>query len=81
MAVQDPVGQVHEPRKDLRPLVSGGEQGAGGLSQVVVGRGEADAGDVAVVLDRQLPEGGEGVNLHLRLCQGPGEAGVVQQGP
>src|SRR5699024_4425363 len=67
-------------REDRRPVVPLGQIRSSRLTQVVVRRRKADAGQVAVVLDRQLPEGGEEVDLHSRVFQGGGEGCVPQQG-
>ena len=79
MMVQYLMGQSHETGEDRRPLVPCREQGTAGLSKMIVGRSEANTGDVAVMLDCQLPESGERVNVHPRFFQRLGKTGVVQQ--
>ena len=73
------MGQGHEAGKDLRPLIPAGKQVPAGLAQVVMGRDKGDAGHVAPVLHRQLPEGREGVDLHPRRLQRPGKPGIAEQ--
>ncbi len=46
---------------------------------MVVGREETDAGEIALVLNRQLAEGGEGVELNTGIFQSAGEAWIFKK--
>ena len=79
MTVQNFVGQPHKPDIEGSLFASCGKKRTTALSQMVMGRRETDSCKITFMTYCQLPEGRKGIQLHPRLRQGGGKAGVIQQ--